>query len=225
MKLIDRETGTIVTEIITNHSMSIDVALDLEGLTVAEDGQIMASEKGIYAKYDNLEMCYSTIGHWDVKSWGVEVPPENVYELINQANDIIDVFHVQHGFDADLTREFSNDLWEQYCRTGKIEALQKNEGVRYFIKRGDLYFKDFMGGETPNGLAKWTNYKNEACAFDTEAKAKFIKNGIIPYNGNGISIVAEGVEKRPSLREKLNNARGVKANSQKRSSPKKEECL
>lgn len=225
MKLIDRETGTIVTEIITNHSMSIDVALDLEGLTVAEDGQIMAGEKGICAKYDNLEMCYSTIGHWDVESWGVEVPPENVYELINQANDIIDVFHVQHGFDADLTREFSNDLWEQYCRAGKIEALQKNEGVRYFIKRGDLYFKDFMGGETPNGLAKWTNYKNEACAFDTEAKAKFIKNGIIPYNGNGISIVAEGVKKRPSLREKLNNARGVKANSQKRSSPKKEECL
>lgn len=225
MKLIDRETGTIVAEIITNHSMSIDEALDLEGFTVAEDGQIFNGKEGLFADYENLEMCWETIGHWNKSSWGTETPPENVYDLMNKANDLIDVFHVQHGFDSDLTREYSNDLWEQYCRTGKVEPLQDNKGVKYFIKRGDLYFKDFMGGETPNGLAKWTPNREEARAFDTEAKAAFTKNGIIPYNGKGISIVAEDDNKKPSLREKLKNTGDKRNGEPKRSSPKKEECL
>ena len=124
MKLIDRESGTIVAEILTNHSMSIDEALDLAGLTADEDGQILDGENGLNADYESLEMCWETIGHWNKESWGAEKPPENADALINKANDLIDVFHVQNGYDSELTLEYSNDLWEQYCRTGKVEPLQ-----------------------------------------------------------------------------------------------------
>ena len=144
MKLIDRETGTIVTEILTNHSMIIDDALDLAGFTVAEDGQIMDGKKGLYADYENLEMCWEAIGHWNKRSWGTETPPENVYDLMNKANDLIDVFHVQHGFDSDLTREYSNDLWEQYCRTGKVK------GISIVAKAGlEKALAEWKGSEQP----------------------------------------------------------------------------
>lgn len=226
MKLIDRETGTIVADVLANHNMSIDEVLDLMGFSVAEDGQIFYGEKGLYADYDNLETCDSTIGHWDKDSWGSAAPPPNAYELINKANDLVDVFHVQNGFDSELTREFSNNLWDQYCKTGKVEAsVQKKEikyFVKYFIKRGELYFKDFMGEETPNGLAKWTRNKNEARAFDTRAKAQSTKDGIIPYNGKGISIAAEAVEKKPSVRDWLKEASSAQADAPKASTPRKE---
>lgn len=102
----------------------------------------------------------------------------------------------------------------------------KEEGVKYFIKRGNLYFKDFIGGETPNGLAKWTPYQTQAQAFDTEVKAQATKVGIIPYDGKGISIAAEAVEKKPSVRDRLKEASSPKADAPKAPSRrKKAPCL
>jgi len=99
---------------------------------------------------------------------------------------------------------------------------QQEDGVKYFIKRGNLYFKEFIGGETPNGLAKWTPHQTQAKAFDTEVKAQATKVGIIPYNGKGISIAAEAVEKKPSVRDWLKEASSAQADAPKASTPRKE---
>lgn len=57
MKLFDRETNETIATIITNHSMSIDDALNLMHYTVDEEGQIV-DENGelLNAWFDNLEM-------------------------------------------------------------------------------------------------------------------------------------------------------------------------
>lgn len=57
MKLFDRETNETIATIITNHSMSIDDALNLMHCTVDEEGQIV-DENGepLNAWFDNLEM-------------------------------------------------------------------------------------------------------------------------------------------------------------------------
>lgn len=61
MKLYDRMTGTVIADIITNHSMSIDDALDLMGYTLDDDeGQILDEDGNrLDAWYDDLEMDYS----------------------------------------------------------------------------------------------------------------------------------------------------------------------
>lgn len=60
MKLIDRETGAVIADIITNHSMSIDDALQLMRYSVTEDGQIRDDDSGelLNAWYDDLDMEY-----------------------------------------------------------------------------------------------------------------------------------------------------------------------
>jgi hypothetical protein len=57
MKLFDRETNETIATIITNHSMSIDDALDLMHYTVDEEGQIVTEEGELLnAWFENLEM-------------------------------------------------------------------------------------------------------------------------------------------------------------------------
>lgn len=61
MKLYDCNTGVVIATITTNHSMSIDDALDLMGYTVGEwdvDGGQIHDEDGneLNAWYDDLEM-------------------------------------------------------------------------------------------------------------------------------------------------------------------------
>lgn len=59
MKLYDIETNDTIAEITTNHSMSIDEALDLMGYTVNDEGQILDNGEALNAWYDNLEMDYT----------------------------------------------------------------------------------------------------------------------------------------------------------------------
>lgn len=40
MRVIDKETGEVICEAMTNHSMSLDEVLDCCGLTVDEEGKI-----------------------------------------------------------------------------------------------------------------------------------------------------------------------------------------
>ena len=58
MKLYDKTTGETIADIVTNHSMSVDEALDLMRYTVTEDGQIQDTDTGelLNAWYDDLEM-------------------------------------------------------------------------------------------------------------------------------------------------------------------------
>lgn len=58
MKLIDKATGAVVADIITNHGMSIDDALKLMHYSVTDDGQIMDDDSGelLDSWYDDLEM-------------------------------------------------------------------------------------------------------------------------------------------------------------------------
>lgn len=64
MKLYDKDTGVVIADITTNHSMSIDDALDLMGYTVGDwdvDGGQIHDEDGkeLNAWYDNLDMDWS----------------------------------------------------------------------------------------------------------------------------------------------------------------------
>ena len=55
MKLIDKETGVMVANILTNHSMTIDEGLELVGCTVDDDGQIRDRDGELLeAWYDNI---------------------------------------------------------------------------------------------------------------------------------------------------------------------------
>lgn len=57
MKLFDRETNETIAAIITNHSMSIDDALNLMHYTVDEEGQIVTEDGELLnAWFENLEM-------------------------------------------------------------------------------------------------------------------------------------------------------------------------
>lgn len=61
MKLFDRQTGEVIAEIVTNHSMSIDEALDLMRYSVDEEGQIRDDDSGVMlnAWYDDLDMDFN----------------------------------------------------------------------------------------------------------------------------------------------------------------------
>ena len=58
MKLFDKTTGETIADIVTNHSMSVDEALDLMRYTVTDEGQIQDTDTGelLNAWYDDLEM-------------------------------------------------------------------------------------------------------------------------------------------------------------------------
>lgn len=60
MKLYDKNTGDVIADIITNHSMSIDDALNLMRYSVTDEGQIHDDDAGVdlNAWYDDLEMEY-----------------------------------------------------------------------------------------------------------------------------------------------------------------------
>lgn len=61
MKLIDKNTGAVIADIMTNHSMSIDDCLNLMGYSVDDNGQVYDSDSGkeLNAWYDDLEMNYN----------------------------------------------------------------------------------------------------------------------------------------------------------------------
>jgi hypothetical protein len=57
MKVISNVTGEVVCEIVTNHSMSLDEALNLVGEAWSSDGDgdaVMID--GVYHYYDDLEI-------------------------------------------------------------------------------------------------------------------------------------------------------------------------
>lgn len=58
MKLFDKTTGETIAEIVTNHSMSVDEALDLMRYIVTDEGQIRDTDTGelLNAWYDDLDM-------------------------------------------------------------------------------------------------------------------------------------------------------------------------
>lgn len=60
MKIIDRTDGTVVFEIMTNHSMSLDEAIAMMGCSVTDDGQLHDDDNDtmINAWYDDLDMVY-----------------------------------------------------------------------------------------------------------------------------------------------------------------------
>lgn len=60
MKLYDKNTGVVIADIITNHSMTIDDALTLMHFSIDDEGQIFDDDNGVYldAWYDDLEMSY-----------------------------------------------------------------------------------------------------------------------------------------------------------------------
>ncbi len=59
MKLFDRETNETIATIMTNHSMSIDDALDLMRYTLDDEGQIVTEDGELLnAWYDNLDMAW-----------------------------------------------------------------------------------------------------------------------------------------------------------------------
>ena len=60
MKIVDRTSGTVVCDIMTNHSMSIDDALSLMRISVTDDGQLHDDDTDtlLDAWYDDLDMIY-----------------------------------------------------------------------------------------------------------------------------------------------------------------------
>ena len=57
MKLFDKETNETIATIMTNHSMSIDDALNLMHYTVDDEGQIVDDNGELLnAWFENLEM-------------------------------------------------------------------------------------------------------------------------------------------------------------------------
>lgn len=63
MKLIDRQTGACIADIMTNHSMSVDEALELMGYAVADEGQIydVDNQQLLNAWYDDLDMVWEEV--------------------------------------------------------------------------------------------------------------------------------------------------------------------
>lgn len=61
--------------------------------------------------------------HWTMESWGADYPPENAWELIDQANELIDAYAAENGYseDDDSVKNYAEWLWEIYCRTGSLE--------------------------------------------------------------------------------------------------------
>ena len=60
--------------------------------------------------------------HWTYESWGDAYAPENADEIIDQANELIDLYAGTH--DEDETSNYSETLWDTYCRTGSLSSEQ-----------------------------------------------------------------------------------------------------
>ena len=61
--------------------------------------------------------------HWSLESWGSDYPPENAEDIISRANEMIDTFAAGGGwFDPCEIQNFSEMLWELYCRTGDLNG-------------------------------------------------------------------------------------------------------
>lgn len=60
MKLIDKMTGTVIADVMTNNSMCIDDVLNLMNYSVTDEGQIYDDDNNceLNAWYDNLDMVY-----------------------------------------------------------------------------------------------------------------------------------------------------------------------
>ncbi len=57
MKLIDKNTGKTVLEIMTNHSMTVDEMLNFYGITIDEEGQLIDEDGAqMGAWYEDLEI-------------------------------------------------------------------------------------------------------------------------------------------------------------------------
>lgn len=62
--------------------------------------------------------------HWTYESWGNANAPENADEIIDQANELIDLYARDH--DEEETADYSARLWDAYCERGKILAYDIN---------------------------------------------------------------------------------------------------
>ena len=58
---------------------------------------------------------------WTMEAWGSDYPPENADEIIQAANEKITEFVKSYAWrDVEEIWIYSDKLWEEYCRTGKI---------------------------------------------------------------------------------------------------------
>ena len=59
MKLINKNTGKVITEIVTNRSLSIDEVINMLGWQIEEDGEVLAADgEPVGAYYEEIEMKY-----------------------------------------------------------------------------------------------------------------------------------------------------------------------
>lgn len=59
MKLINKNTGKAITEIITNRSLSIDEVINLLGWKIEEDGEVLTADgEQVGAYYEEIEIEY-----------------------------------------------------------------------------------------------------------------------------------------------------------------------
>jgi len=62
--------------------------------------------------------------YWDANSWGVDYTPDNWEEIAGNANAMIDQFiateHLDPKADVDQISDYSDRLWEKYCREEEL---------------------------------------------------------------------------------------------------------
>lgn len=59
--------------------------------------------------------------YWTAESWGDHIPPENVFDVIERANEKILHFAQDRKWSyAWEIEEYAERLWESYCATGNI---------------------------------------------------------------------------------------------------------
>jgi hypothetical protein len=62
------------------------------------------------------------MSYWSCESWGNGVPPINWEAVVTTANAILDDYMDANDLDLDDadTRDFSDQLWENFCETGIV---------------------------------------------------------------------------------------------------------
>lgn len=59
--------------------------------------------------------------YWTIESWGNGYPPENVFDVIDSANNLIDEYaRANPDLTADDLHDYSNALWDDFCNTGRV---------------------------------------------------------------------------------------------------------
>mgnify|MGYP007069851467 CR=1 FL=1 len=59
MKLINKNTGKVITEIVTNRSLSIDEVINMLDWKVEDDGEVLTKDGNpVEAYYEEMEMKY-----------------------------------------------------------------------------------------------------------------------------------------------------------------------